>query len=239
MSKIRLDKFLSDSSTYSRKDATRLIRQGSVKVNGKTVCDGSFKVEKSDEIMLNGEKLNYKENYYIMMNKPAGYLSATEDRYQKTVLDLLSDDIPKSKIFPAGRLDKDTEGFLFLTTDGPLAHLVTGPKNHVSKKYYVELDGELKEEFIEIFKNGIVLKNGDEDEKCKTADLEILTKTTCCLTITEGKYHQVKRMFETLGRTVIYLKRLSIGKVELDKSLNLGEYREMTEDEVSRICLKK
>ncbi len=238
--KIRLDKFLSDSTSYSRKDATSLIRKGSVKVNGKTVSDGAFKVDTlNDEVTLNGEKLHYKENYYIMMNKPAGYLSATEDSFQKTVLDLLSDDLPKSKIFPAGRLDKDTEGFLFLTTDGLLAHLVTGPKNHVEKTYYVEVNDTLKKDFIEIFKNGITLNDMGKEELCKSARLEILSETTCHLTITEGKYHQVKRMFEAVGRTVLYLKRLSIGKVTLDEKLVLGQYREMTEEEVINICMKK
>ncbi len=239
MAKIRLDKFLSDSSTYSRKDATKIIRQGCVKVNGKTVSDGAFKVDsENDEVLLNSQKLTHKENYYIMMNKPAGYLSATEDRFQKTVMELLSEDLPKEKMFPAGRLDKDTEGFLFLTTDGPLAHLVTGPKNHVEKKYYVELDGNLDESFIEIFKNGITLNDMGKEENCKSAKLEILTKSTCCLTITEGKFHQVKRMFASLGRTVTYLKRLSIGKVDLDETLSPGEYREMTEEEVMNICMK-
>jgi len=238
--KIRLDKFLSDSSTYSRKDATKLIKKGCVKVNGISVCDGALKVDKTkDKVILNGQKLTHKENYYIMMNKPAGYLSATEDRFQTTVMELLSSDLPKEKIFPAGRLDKDTEGFLFLTTDGPLAHLVTGPKNHVEKTYYVELDGDLKEEFIEIFKNGITLTDMGKEENCKSAQLEIISKRTCRLTITEGKYHQVKRMFETLGRSVLYLKRLSIGKVFLDECLEPGEYREMTGDEVINICMKK
>ncbi len=240
MAKIRLDKFLCDSSTYSRKDATALIRKSLVKVNGKTISDGAFKVDTMcDEVILNNEKLTHKENYYIMMNKPSGYLSATEDRYQKTVLDLLSDDLPKAKIFPAGRLDKDTEGFLFLTTDGPLAHLVTGPKNHVEKKYYVCLDGSLEEKFIQIFKDGIILNDMGKEEICKSAMLEILNENSCFLTITEGKYHQVKRMFETLGRTVTYLKRVSIGNVCLDENLKSGEYREMTEDEVKGICMKK
>ncbi len=235
MSKIRLDKFLSDSTSYSRKEASKLIKSGNIRVNEKVISDISFKVDtEKDEIFLDNKKLIRKENYYIMLNKPAGYLSATEDRYCQTVLDLLSDDLPKEKIFPAGRLDKDTEGFLFLTTDGPLAHRVTGPKNHVPKKYYVEIDEPLKDEFIDIFKNGITLETGEE---CKSAILEIISEKSCYLTISEGKFHQVKRMFNAVLRNVVYLKRVSIGRLELDKELSLGEYRELTEKEVSDICL--
>lgn len=237
MKKIRLDKFISDSTSYSRKDASMIIKSGEVSVNGTIIKDTGYKVDKeTDTVFLKNEQITHKDNYYIMMNKPAGYLSATEDRYQSTVLELLDESIPKSKIFPAGRLDKDTEGFLFLTTDGPLAHRVTGPKNHVPKKYYVEVDGKIESELITAFKEGITLEN---DEECKSADLEILSEKTCYLTITEGKFHQVKRMFKMFSLNVVYLKRMSIGSLTLDENLKPGEYRELTDDEVLKICLKK
>lgn len=234
MALIRLDKFISDSTPLTRKEASKAVRKGVVSVNGNIITDISSKVDiKSDKIIFDGKELILKENYYIMMNKPAGYLSATEDRFCQTVTELLSEDLPKEKIFPAGRLDKDTVGFLFLTTDGVLAHKVTGPKNHVPKKYFVKTDFPIKEEFIKIFKDGIELENG---EMCKSADLEIIDDTSCYLTITEGKFHQVKRMFLMLGLTVIYLKRVQIGMLTLDESLKEGEYRELTDDEVLKIC---
>ena len=234
MSFIRLDKFISDTTPLTRKEASKAIRKGMVFVNGNIITDISAKINKeTDIVLLDGKELTFKENYYIMMNKPAGYLSATEDRYCKTVTELLSIELPKEKIFPAGRLDKDTVGFLFLTTDGILAHKVTGPKNHVPKKYYVETDLPIKEELTKLFEAGIELENG---EMCKSAKLEITGSTSCYLTITEGKFHQVKRMFSMLGLTVIYLKRVQIGMLMLDESLKEGEYRELTDDEVLKIC---
>lgn len=237
MGKIRLDKYISDSSPLSRKDASKVIKRGDVSVNGAVISDIAFKVDKENDIVtLMGEKLSHKQNYYIMMNKPQGYLSATEDKYDKTVMDLLDNSLPKAKIFPAGRLDKDTEGFLFLTTDGILAHKVTGPKNHIPKKYFVKLDLPLKNDLIKAFKDGVTLENG---ELCKSADLEITDEYNCYLTITEGKYHQVKRMFLMYGLTVTYLKRVQIGGLTLSEDLKSGEYRELTEDEVLKLCLKK
>ena len=237
MSNLRIDKYVADSSSLSRKESAKAIRNGNVTVNGKTVTDVSYKVNtESDLLTLFGEAISYKENYYIMMNKPQGYLSATEDKYDKTVIDLLSDELPKAKLFPAGRLDKDTEGFLFLTTDGQMAHKITGPKNHIPKKYFVTLDLPLKNELISFFKEGVTLETGEE---CKSAELEIIDEHNCHLTITEGKYHQVKRMFAMYGLTVVYLKRVMIGGLILDNSLKSGEYRELTTDEVEKLCLKK
>ena len=237
MSKIRLDKFIADASSLSRKEATKAVKSGNVTVNGISVTDSSFKADTvTDDVTLFGKPLNYKENYYIMLNKPQGYLSATEDKYDKTVMDLLDNSLPKSKIFPAGRLDKDTEGFLFLTTDGIMAHKITGPKNHIPKKYSVTLDAPLNDNLIKLFKDGITLETGEE---CKSAKLEIIDDFNCYLTITEGKYHQVKRMFAINGLNVTYLKRVQIGCLELDSTLKSGEYRELTADEVVKICLKK
>lgn len=237
MSILRLDKYIADSSSLSRKESAKAIKYGNVTVNNNTVCDISYKINtESDVVFLFNKPLTYKEHYYIMMNKPQGYLSVTEDKRDKTVMELLEKDLPIDKLFPAGRLDKDTEGFLFITTDGPLAHKITGPKNHVPKKYYVKTDLPIDEKLISSFKDGVTLETG---EQCKSADLEIIDGTTCFLTITEGKYHQVKRMFMMYGLTVIYLKRVKIGNLELDESLKLGEYRELTADEVEKLCLKK
>lgn len=233
----RLDKFISNTKNISRKDTVKAIKKGTVKVNEKTVTDPSFKIDVTKDIIFyNTQKLIYKEHYHIMLNKPQGYITATKDMKEKTVLDLIGNEIPKKNLCPAGRLDKDTEGFVFLTTDGKLAHNVTGPKNHVEKKYYVETDGNIEEEFKKIFENGVTLEDGT---LCKSANLEIISQKSCYLTITEGKYHQVKRMFNSVDRNVTFLKRMSIGKVELDPTLLLGEYRELTQDEVEKICLKK
>lgn len=233
----RLDKLIANCSNISRKDTVKLIKKGTVSVNSAVITDPAFKTNPNkDKITLNGKSLEFKEHYHIMLNKPQGYITATEDMKEKTVLDLIGDEIPKKKLCPAGRLDKDTEGFVFLTTDGKLAHNVTGPKNHVKKKYYVETDGDMEEAFKEVFEKGAVL---EDETLCKSAKLEILSQKSAYLTITEGKYHQVKRMFNSVGRNVTFLKRVSIGAVELDPRLSLGEYRELTQNEVEKICLKK
>lgn len=237
MPKMRLDKYIADASALSRKEALKAIKSGRVTINEKAVTDTSYKLDtETASVRLFGEPLIYKENYYIMMNKPRGYLSVTEDKRDKTVMELLSKELPQNKLFPAGRLDKDTEGFLFITTDGQLAHRITGPKNHVPKKYYVALDKPVPEALIDIFKDGVTLEN---DEKCKSAELEIISEKECYLTLTEGKFHQVKRMFAVYGLTVVYLKRVMIGGLYLDESLKLGEYRELNSDEVDKLCLKK
>lgn len=237
MSIIRLDKYIADSSSLSRKESAKAIKGGNVSVNEKVVTDISYKTDtQKDEVLLFDKPLSYKEHYYIMMNKPQGYLSVTEDKRDKTVMELLDNDLPIEKLFPAGRLDKDTEGFLFITTDGPMAHRITGPKNHVPKKYYVQTDLPIKNELTAFFKDGVTLETG---ELCKSAKLEITGEKSCYLTITEGKYHQVKRMFMMYGLNVTYLKRVMIGNLMLDEALELGEYRELTLDEVEKLCLKK
>lgn len=232
----RLDKILANAMVGSRKEVVKLIRSGAVTVNEKTVTDPASKVNPDDsDIMANGILVCYREHFHLMMNKPDGYICATEDLREKTVLDLLPDDeFPKNKLFPAGRLDKDTEGFVFLTTDGKLAHRVTGPKNHVNKKYFVQVDKPMQPEWVNDFKQGIVI---DDGYQCKSAFLEILSENTAYLTIFEGKFHQVKRMFEALGTTVTYLKRVQIGSLILDETLALGEYRELTSNELSLLEL--
>ena len=228
----RLDKILANAMVGSRQEVVKLIRSGAVLCDGIPVTDPSRKVNPQvAQITVSGTPVCYREHYHLMMNKPQGYICATEDTREQTVLDLLPDDeFPKQKLFPAGRLDKDTEGFVFLTTDGKLAHRVTGPKNHVNKKYYVELDKTIQPNFTEKFLDGITI---DDGYQCKPAYFEKISEKSCYLTIFEGKFHQVKRMFEALGCTVTFLKRVQIGSVSLDKTLKTGEFRELTAEEIS------
>ncbi|MDF2557119.1 MAG: rRNA pseudouridine synthase [Bacillales bacterium] len=233
---MRLDKLLANSGFGTRTEVKKLLKSGLVYVDGKMYKDGSIHVDpEKSNVIVAGESLVYKEFVYIMMNKPQGYISATEDQYLKTVLDLLApEDIAKG-LFPAGRLDRDTEGFLLLTNDGQLAHQLLSPKKHVPKTYFARIDGEVTEEDIEKFKNGVIL---EDDYETKPADLVILKSGVVSeieLTITEGKFHQVKRMFEAVDKKVLFLKRLSMGKLKLDDSLQLGEYRELTDSELNLI----
>jgi 16S rRNA pseudouridine516 synthase len=227
----RLDKTLSNAMFGSRKEVTVKIRNGEVSVNEVIIKDPSFKVEpQADKIIVKGVTLNYKEYYHIMLNKPSGVITATEDkRGNKTVLDLIDDKYPKDKLFPVGRLDKDTTGFVLLTTDGQLAHRIMNGKKDILKVYFVTLDEPIKEAFFESFENGVVI---DDGYKCKSAKLEVIDPLSCYLTISEGKFHQVKRMFEACGRRVVALKRVKIGGIDLDDTLAIGEYRELTQDEI-------
>jgi 16S rRNA pseudouridine516 synthase len=229
----RLDKILSNGGLGSRKDTAKIIKSGIVAVDGVTVADSDFKVEPSrSQISVDGKAFAYKEHYHIMLNKPAGILTATKDFREKTVLDLIGGEYPKNRLFPAGRLDRDAEGFVLLTTDGALAHKITGPKNHVEKVYYVELDGSMPSDCANIFADGVTIDGG---YKCKPAKLEIMAPSACRLTITEGKFHQVKRMFEAVGRRVVYLKRVKIGGVCLDGALPPGGSRELSGEEAEAI----
>ncbi|MDF2535728.1 MAG: pseudouridine synthase [Bacillales bacterium] len=233
---MRIDKLLANSGFGTRTEVKKLLKSGVVLVDGKVIKDGSGHVDpESSSVSVAGADLIYKEFVYYMMNKPQGYISATEDKYLKTVLDLLaSEDIAKG-LFPAGRLDRDTEGFLLLTNDGQLAHQLLSPKKHVPKTYFARIDGEVTPDDIEIFKLGVTLEDGYET---KPADLIILKsglESEIKLTITEGKFHQVKRMFEAVGKKVVFLKRISMGGLQLDSSLKLGEYRELTEKEIHLI----
>lgn len=231
--KERLDKVLSNMGYGSRKDVKKFIKEGRVKVNNIIVFDNEFKVSPyDDEILFNEERVLYKKYIYLMMNKPQGLVSSTDDPRTSTVLDLLSEEYLIYKPFPVGRLDKDTEGFLLISNDGKLAHELLSPKKGVNKKYYVEVDGYVEDKYIEIFKKGITL---DDGYKTLPADLEIINGNIVSkvfLTIQEGKFHQVKRMFQSFEMKVLYLKRVSMGQLSLDESLNLGEYRELTDEEI-------
>ena len=233
---MRLDKFISTTTTLSRAEAKKIIKKG-ILINDILIKSSDYKVDENNDIVIvNGSRLVYQKYVYIMMNKPQNVISATEDMIDKTVVDILKDKDRIHKVFPVGRLDKDTEGLMLLTNDGELAHKLISPKKDVEKKYYVEVIGELKEEYFELVKDGLVL---DDGYKCKSARLEILesSKDKSCanIYITEGKFHQVKRMMKALETTVTYLKRLSIGSLILDESLKLGEYRYLTDKELKKI----
>ena len=233
---MRLDKFISTTTTLSRAEAKKIIKKG-ILINDILIKSSDYKVDENNDIVIvNGSRLVYQKYVYIMMNKPQNVISATEDMIDKTVVDILKDKDRIHKVFPVGRLDKDTEGLMLLTNDGELAHKLISPKKDVEKKYYVEVIGELKEEYLELVKDGLVL---DDGYKCKSARLEILesSKDKSCanIYITEGKFHQVKRMMKALGTSVTYLKRLSIGSLILDENLKLGEYRYLTDKELKKL----
>ena len=220
----------------SRKEVKQLLKDGSIKVNDVIVKNAKVHIDpEKDIVTLKDEVIEYKEYIYLMMNKPQGVISATEDTRDQTVVDLLDMDDQVYSPFPVGRLDKDTEGLLLLTNDGGLAHQLLSPKKHVPKTYYAVIDREVTEEDIEAFKQGVTL---DDGYLTKPGELRIINSgenSEIELTITEGKFHQVKRMFEAVGKKVIYLKRISMGSLELDESLKLGEYRELTEEELSQL----
>ena len=231
----RLDKIISNLGYGSRKDIKALVKKGLVKVDGEVVKDNGVLIDPEKSVInINGEDLFYREYIYLMMNKPDGVISATYDNREETVIDLLEVEHQVFNPFPVGRLDKDTVGLLLLTNDGELNHRLISPKWHVDKVYYAKIDKAVDEKDVEAFKNGITL---DDGYKCKEGKLEIINSSNegaeVMVTIQEGKYHQVKRMFEALGKTVVYLKRTEFGGLPLDQELEEGEYRELTEDELA------
>ncbi|MDV9291608.1 16S rRNA pseudouridine(516) synthase [Clostridioides difficile] len=234
--KQRIDKILSNLGYGSRSEIKKYCKQGSVVVSGSEVSNPGTQVDtENDEILFNGEEVIYREYIYLMMNKPAGYISATTDKYDPTVLDLIDLSYLAFEPFPVGRLDKDTEGLLVLTNDGKLSHRVLSPKKHVPKTYYAKIDGVVTEEDVEVFLEGVVLDDGYKTMPSQLNILKSDDESEIELTIHEGKFHQVKRMFESVGKKVVYLKRLSMGNLKLDESLELGEYRELTDEEVKLI----
>ena len=234
--KQRIDKILSNLGYGSRSEIKKYCKQGSVVVNGSEVSNPGTQVDtENDEILFNGEEVIYIEYIYLMMNKPDGYISATTDKYDPTVLDLIDLSYLAFEPFPVGRLDKDPEGLLVLTNDGKLSHRVLSPKKHVPKTYYAKIDGVVTEEDVEAFLEGVVLDDGYKTMPSQLNILKSDDESEIELTIHEGKFHQVKRMFESVGKKVVYLKRLSMGNLKLDESLELGEYRELTDEEVKLI----
>lgn len=228
---MRIDKFISEQGSISRSDAKTMIKKGQISVNGERVKSADMKIDpEKDKITLNGKEILYRKFMYIMLNKPEGVICATRDGLSATVLELLPESLKRKGLFPAGRLDKDTEGFVFITDDGALAHKMLSPKNHIEKEYEVTLEKPYEKEYIDIFASGITI---DGDEKCLPARL-IPTNDPfrVNLILHEGKYHQIKRMMIAVGNRVVHLKRIRMGGIILDPSLPSGKAREITEKEI-------
>ena len=230
---MRLDKLLSSQTDLSRKEARGIIKAGRLSVDGAVVRDPGTPVDpERQEVLVDGARLPYAEHLYLMLHKPEGYISATEDRRQKTVLDLVPEELYRDGLFPAGRLDADTTGFVLLTDDGNFAHDILSPKHHVQKTYRVTLADPVSDEALDRIRNGITLADGTV---CLPAEVRELDGQTIELKIVEGKYHQIKRMVAAAGNRVVVLQRTAIGDVPLDPGLAPGECREMTPDEVDRL----
>ena len=236
---MRLDKYLSDMGAGTRSELKKEIRRSGVSVDGAVVTDPGFSVSQSSHIIFRGSVIAYEEFVYYMLNKPAGIISASEDDRESTVVDLIPE--PKRRdLFPVGRLDRDTEGLLIITNDGALSHRLLSPKHHVDKVYYARVSGILTDSDIGLFRDGLVLTDGLE---CLPADLKILSvsdddyTSEAEVTIREGKFHQIKRMFSSIGAEVLYLRRLSMGSVGLDPGLAPGESRRLTSEEIASLKL--
>lgn len=236
---MRLDKLLAHTGFGTRKEVKKIIKDGYIEVNGEIQKNVGLKVDPEiDDIRVGGERIYYEEFVYFMLNKPAGVISATEDYMHETVIDLLEPADSVQDPHPVGRLDMDTEGLLILTNDGQLTHQLTSPKKQVDKEYYALIEGIVTEEDIKIFNEGIVLIEEDEEYTTMPATLEIVSvdedanESEINVTIQEGKFHQVKRMFHAVGKEVLYLKRVRMNELKLDESLPLGEYRRLTEEEL-------
>lgn len=233
----RLDKILSNLGYGTRKQVKALVKEGHIKIDGVSVRDSSIKVDTdNNKIEIDDRIVDYKKHVYIMMNKPDGVVSATYDNYDETVIDLLEAEHRAFDPFPVGRLDKDTVGLLLITDDGEINHRMISPKWHIDKVYYAEIDKILTDSDIEEFEKGIVL---DDGYKCMPAKLEIIKAdkdgSMANVTVQEGKFHQIKRMFESLEKNVVYLKRIKFGPLQLDDNLKEGSYRELSEFELESI----
>lgn len=253
--KLRLDKYLADMGLGTRTEIKNIIKKGLVTLNGEIIKRPESKVDVSyDKVVCNGQEIQYSIKEYYMLNKPSGVLTATEDKKQKTVLDLLGTSVRKD-IFPIGRLDKNTEGLLLITNDGDLAHKLLSPKSHIPKKYFAIVSGIMEKQDIQAFADGIEVPAYKQKEEligqgqeikierfsaflAMPAELKILSLdkekklSYIEIKVFEGKFHQIKRMCQAVGKPVIYLKRISMGKLKLDPSLGLGEYRKLTEEEI-------
>lgn len=235
MSEIRLDKLLSETTAYTRSQLKQIIKSGRVSVNGTALTAPETKLDPTCALIeLDGESVSYAKFHYFMLNKPAGILSATDDRKQKTVIDLFPEEM-RRRLFPVGRLDKDTTGLLLVTDDGDFAHRVISPRSEIVKTYRAVTSEPVNDADVEAFRQGIVLADGT---KCLPAGLEALSDGSCLVRVYEGKYHQVKRMLASRSKPVIELKRLSIGALELDEKLLPGEFRQLTENELCSVIKK-
>lgn len=228
----RIDKVIGSQTNYSRKDVKDLIKKKQVFVNDEVVLKSDIKVDSSvDKIVVCGEEIIFKKYIYLMLNKPKGYVSASFDKNDKTVLDLVPDVYKYRNLFPAGRLDKDTTGLMIITDDGEFAHNILAPNKHISKTYNVTIDIDMNEDMVIGFKNGVNLSDGE----CKSASLEITGKNTGIVILTEGRYHQIKRMFGCFGAKVVELERIKMGNFTLPSDLKLGEVREFTKEELESV----
>lgn len=233
----RLDKILVSQGIGSRKEVQKIIRSKRVGVNGEIITKPDFKIDaETSEITLDGQALSVKEHIYIMLNKPAGFVSATEDNLSPTVMELIPDELYRKDLFPAGRLDKDTEGLMIITDDGDFAHRLLSPKSHVYKTYYAELDEVPGQSAVKRFREGITLGDGTS---FMPAELELLGGKKARVKIREGKFHQVKKMFAACSLRVLYLKREKIGELELDGNLPKGSCRELSKNDKAAIFVVK
>ncbi len=235
----RLDKIIASQGKYSRSEVKKLVKAGRVTLDGTVVKSSDVKADEEADIRIDGVSLNYKKHIYIMLNKPQGVISATEDRTQKTVLDLVPKELFRNGLFPAGRLDGDTTGFVLITDDGDFAHRILSPKNHIMKTYHATLRDPLSEEDIVRFGEGLTLGDGTECLEAYVRVIEIGEKTIAEIKICEGKYHQVKRMFASIGNKVLALRRVKMGGLELDPDLPEGECREITAEEIELLLTKE
>lgn len=233
MSLQRLDKTISSQMNISRKDVKSGIRKGLASVNDKVIHDGGFLIDPDEsKVVYNGQMLNYKRYIYLMMNKPKGVLSASQDKSRETVVSLVPNELRRNGLFPVGRLDRDTTGLILITDDGDFAHRIISPKKEIYKTYIAELDGGVTAENIEMFKNGITLADGT---LCRRAELKPLSGNCVEIKICEGRYHQIKRMFGVVGLGVNELSRVAVGGLKLPENLGSGECRELTESELSSL----
>jgi len=233
----RIDKILSNLGHGTRKEVKALLKKGKVEIDGIIAKDSAMKIDPDKAVIkVSGEEINYRKFIYLIMNKPAGVVSATVDNHDETVIDLLDQEYHSFKPFPIGRLDKDTVGLLLITNDGELNHKLIAPKNHVDKVYYAEINKFIDAKDITTFKNGVVI---DDGYKCMPAILEVLNAnddgSEVMVTIQEGKFHQVKRMFESVDKKVVFLRRISFGPLKLDENLCEGQYRELSEEEINSL----
>lgn len=233
---MRLDKFLCETAGFTRSEAKNAVKKGFVSINGQVVKASDCKIaEDSDVVTFQGEQLTFAKFHYYLLHKPAGVITATEDKTQKTVLDLLTN-VPTKNLFPVGRLDKDTEGLLLITDDGELSHRLLSPKKHVDKTYYVLLKSPINAEAVNALTWGIDI--GDE-KLTMPAKVQVLSDTEVELTIKEGRFHQVKRMMQAVGNEVVYLKRLSMGPLTLPADLGKGAFRPLNKSEIERLKQEK
>lgn len=228
----RIDRILSEQTNYSRKEIKKLVSKGLVLVNECVVRRSDEKYDEDNiSIKINGEDVSVNKHFYLLLNKPKGYVSATVSDSDKTVIDLIPNKYKTRTLFPAGRLDKDTTGLMLITDDGVFAHNILSPKKHIKKIYEVVIDKDVSDEMINGFKDGVKLNDGE----CKSALLEKVDTNKCLVTLTEGRYHQIKRMFGCYGLDVLELKRVRIGNLDLPSDLEIGESRELTDDELKKI----